>query len=165
MAAVQHLQLLPGAEGQSGGVDPRQQDLLGPGEVQELADIHPHILPDDPQQILKGPIVRTIPLQGPVKHRQRELQQTASAGVQAGAGQLQDLTAVGLQNIPEQVRLVGEVLVKAAPGDLRRLDDAVDGHLAIGPAGELRHSGPEELLPLGGREVEKRGGGHTAPPL
>ena len=47
---------------------------------------------------------------------------------------------VAPQHIAEEVRFIRKILVKAAPWDLRHLDDPVDGYLPVGAAGEFHDS-------------------------
>ena len=70
---------------------------------------------------------------------------------------------VSRKDIDEQVFLVGEVHVEAAPGDLGRPDDLVDRRLGIGDADKFLTRRPQQFLPFGGREIEERGAGHGHP--
>ena len=70
-----------------------------------------------------------------------------------------------VQQIVDQVLLVGEILVEASPGDVSLCDDPVDGYVGKPDPGQLAPAGVQQPSALLLRQSKKCCGGHGPPPF
>ena len=97
-------------------------------------------------RLLRGKVVEAVQLR---------LEDVPAIGLQNPSVFLFDVVAHLLQEVGEQVLLIGEVLVEAPPGDARPADDLVDGDVGEAGPGVLLSSGVEKATPLFLRQPEE----------
>ena len=81
--------------------------------------------------------------------------------LQALQGHLPQLAGKSPQQHLHHIVFAVEILIKAAPGDLRGLYDLIDGDLIIGDPADLGVDGIHQLLALFFGQIIKGRGGHA----
>ena len=144
--------------GQQVGEQPVPQ-VLGPHQGGEL---HSHVVADNVHQILQELIRARVAITGldRVEKPYKGGEEVPAVALELAAHQVRHRLEIGGEQMDEELLLVLEIHVEAAPGDVGRLNDFIDGSLGVGDPGKLRARGCEELLPFLCREIEKGGAGH-----